>query len=203
MDFLPTENTNYAGNYKVFSGLWPRALAVIIDVIMLAPMVLFCYVIFNSSITAALFGLVVVIILAFGYAVYFNFSYGATIGKMVLKIKVTNPDGSSISLKQAVLRLSVDMAFVALFMTALFIALSDASPQAYVAVDWMERLGYLIPLYPSWYDLVASRYLIWLFSEAFFLLINKRKRAIHDFIAGTVVINREFAGKNGKPGHLI
>jgi len=70
-------------------------------------------------------------------------------------------------------------------------------------VDWMERLGYLIPLYPSWYDLVASRYLIWLFSEAFFLLINKRKRAIHDFIAGTVVINREFAGKNSQPGYLI
>ena len=72
MDFLPTENTNYAGNYKVFSGLWPRALAVIIDVIILAPVVLFCYVIFSSS----------------------------------------------ISLKQTLLRLSVDMAFVALFVTA-------------------------------------------------------------------------------------
>ena len=66
----------------------------IIDLIMLAPMVLFCYVIFNSSITAAVFGLAVVIILAFGYAVYFNFSYGATIGKMVLKIKVTNCSGT-------------------------------------------------------------------------------------------------------------
>ena len=203
MDFLPTENTNYAGNYKVFSGLGPRALAVIIDVIILAPVVLFCYVIFCSSITAALFGLVVVITLVFGYVVYFNFSYGATIGKMALKIKVTNPDGSSISLKQTVLRLSVDMAFLALFVTAFFIALSDADPHAYVAVDWTDRLGYLLPLYPYWYGLVASRYLIWLFSEAFFLLMNKRKRTIHDFIAGTVVINREFSGKNGQPGHLI
>ena len=34
---------------------------------------------------------------------------------------------------------------------------------------------------------------IWIWSEFVVLLFNRRKRAIHDFIAGTVVILKEFA----------
>jgi len=203
MQFLPTENGLYNGNYKVFSGFWTRALSVLIDILVITPVVLVSCFLLTWSITAELFGLVILSTLFFAYIIYFHYRFGATIGKMVLKIKVTNPNGTAISLKQAMLRSSVDIGFAALLVTAFFIGLSGANPQVYLALSWMERVEYLVPLYPSWYELVASRYLIWIFSEGFFLLINKRKRAIHDFIAGTVVINREFAGKGDQAGHLI
>jgi uncharacterized RDD family membrane protein YckC len=64
----------------------------------------------------------------------------------------------------------------------------------------MERIEYIVPLYPSWYDLVTIGTNVWVWGELFVLLLNKRKRAIHDFIAGTVVINREYAEQNAQAG---
>ena len=36
----------------------------------------------------------------------------------------------------------------------------------------------------------------WFLSEFVVLLMNKRKRALHDFIAGTIVVNKEFVIEN-------
>jgi uncharacterized RDD family membrane protein YckC len=33
---------------------------------------------------------------------------------------------------------------------------------------------------------------LWMYSELFILLLNKRKRAIHDFIAGTVIVKSKY-----------
>lgn len=38
-----------------------------------------------------------------------------------------------------------------------------------------------------------SIYWIWTWSEVVFLLFNERKRALHDLIADTVVIQKRFA----------
>ena len=111
---------------------------------------------------------------------------------MALKIKVTNPGGYYINLKQAVLRSSVDMGFAVLAVTAKIIAISHANPEEFLSAGWMERIEYILPLYPSRYDLVTIGTNVWVWGEFFVLLLNKRKRAVHDFIAGTVVINREY-----------
>jgi uncharacterized RDD family membrane protein YckC len=47
-------------------------------------------------------------------------------------------------------------------------------------------------LSPIWHKLLDWLHQIWIWSEFAVLLTNKRKRALHDFIAGTVVIKDKF-----------
>ena len=43
---------------------------------------------------------------------------------------------------------------------------------------------------PSFHNTINSMFQIWFWGELIVLLFNKRRRAIHDFIAGTVVIKK-------------
>lgn len=63
----------------------------------------------------------------------------------------------------------------------------------------MERFEYILPLLPAWYVLVDTVNQLWVWSEFIVLLFNKRKRAIHDFIAGTVVIKQEYREQVAAP----
>ena len=192
MEFLPIEKDGF----KVYAGFWQRFGAAIVDIIVLMPTAYIFYYIEGVSIIAAMIVAVISSVLYSVYIVYFHYHYGATLGKMASKIKVTNPDGSSIDLRQAVLRSSVDIGFAVLTVAAQIIAISHVNPEEYLSAVWMARIEYIVPLYPSWYDLVAIGTNIWVWGEFFVLLLNKRKRAIHDFIAGTVVINRKYAEQN-------
>ena len=127
------------------------------------------------------------------YSVYFHYKFGATLGKMTAGIKVTMPNGTPIGLKQALLRSSVDIGFAAIATAGYIIALSRVDPEQYLATSFMERIEYIKPFYSSWYNVVDISADVWLWSELFVLLLNKRKRAIHDFIAGTVVIENIYA----------
>ncbi|MCR9185270.1 MAG: hypothetical protein NXH81_07740 [Halieaceae bacterium] len=56
----------------------------------------------------------------------------------------------------------------------------------------MERFEYILPLLPAWYVLVDTVNQLWVWREFIVLLFNKRKRAIHDVIAGAVVMKQEY-----------
>jgi uncharacterized RDD family membrane protein YckC len=196
MEFLPIEKDGF----KVYAGYWQRFGAGIVDAIVLIPVAYILYYLEGISISAAMIVAFISSALYSVYTVYFHYRYGATLGKMASKIKVTNPDGSPIDLRQAILRSSVDIGFAVLAVTAQIIAISHANPEEYLSADWMERIEYMVPLYPSWYGLVTIGTNVWVWGEFIVLLLNKRKRAIHDFIAGTVVINREYAEQDAQAG---
>jgi len=189
MEFLPIEKDGF----KVYAGFWQRLGAGIIDAIFLIPVLYLLYYLEGASIVAAIIAAIVASLWFSVYTVYFHYRFGATVGKMAAKIKVTNPDGSAINFRQAVLRSSVDIAFAVLAITAQIIAISQANPEQFLSAGFMERAEYIFPLYPSWHVPVDKGLNIWIWGEFIVLLLNKRKRAIHDFIAGTVVINREYA----------
>ena len=48
---------------------------------------------------------------------------------------------------------------------------------------------------PSWYSFATITMNIWIWSEFIVMLTNKRKRAIHDFIAGALVIRKGMPNK--------
>lgn len=43
---------------------------------------------------------------------------------------------------------------------------------------------------PGWYKIVNILMNVWIWSEFIVILTNKKRRAIHDFIAGTVVAHK-------------
>jgi len=54
----------------------------------------------------------------------------------------------------------------------------------------MERLAQLTP---AWYKPVLILENIWVWSEFIVMMTNKKRRALHDFLAGTLVIVKDGA----------
>jgi uncharacterized RDD family membrane protein YckC len=49
----------------------------------------------------------------------------------------------------------------------------------------------MVELAPAWHPTVTVLLQIWVWGEFVTMLFNKKRRAVHDFIAGTVVIRSQ------------
>lgn len=130
------------------------------------------------------------------YQIYFHAQWGATIGKMATGVKITRLDGSPIGYREALKRFSVDAILALGIIAAQLVALSRMTDAAFESLAWRERTQHLASLMPVWYEPLFYVQETWIWSEFIVLLSNKRRRALHDFIAGTVVIKKEFGMQN-------
>jgi uncharacterized RDD family membrane protein YckC len=112
------------------------------------------------------------ILLSCAYSVLLHAKYGQTLGKMVMKVKIVDDSETKpITLEQAFMRDIVGIAIMAIAIIYLFIKFAD--------IEVIEK-GYddfLIPWAFSWTAI-----------ELVTMLANSKRRAVHDFIAGTVVV---------------
>ncbi len=117
-----------------------------------------------------------------GYSVAMHAGYGQTIGKMACKVKVVDCETEqSITLRQAVLRDCIPIAIT--LCSALYegiTLLSGGRPPFAVVNGKVE--------YDTWSMVLGSLMLLWSLAEFITMLTNKKRRAIHDYIAGTVCI---------------
>jgi uncharacterized RDD family membrane protein YckC len=71
---------------------------------------------------------------------------------------------------------------------ALLISALHMSDAEYDAIPAKLRLQQILERAPSWHKPEQVVENIWVWSELVVLLTNRKRRALHDFIAGTVVI---------------
>ena len=171
-----------------YAGFWSRLGAGFVDFLVFAPLI--ALLIWISSISRALAVAFTVpsALLHASYNIYFHGRWGQNIGKMVAGIRVVSVAGDRISWKQAFLRFSVDAALgVGLAISELF-GLLRISPPDYATLSWTEQSRRITDVAPG-YNFLSYAMDMWIWSEVIVLLFNRRKRALHDFIAGTVVIH--------------
>lgn len=160
-----------------YSTGWKRIGAAIVDAIVFSPFLLVNKWLLQNEvpisihITWSLFSTFAPIF----YSVWLHHKYGQTIGKWVAGVKVVHvSEQKNLTLKQAFLRDSFYIA-VEVIGLLLFIQASISS----------SDVSYIIPDYDSFADLPAT---IWLLLEITSMLTNKKRRAVHDFLASSVVI---------------
>lgn len=125
---------------------------------------------FMTIIQRVLFALIGV-----GYYVLLHWKYGQTVGKMVMRLKVVTLDERPISLRQSLIRhiFYIIERFVALCFLVYFVSIGySLSSELRTTI----QLCLSIPIY------------IWIFTDTFVCIVNKQDRALHDLIAGTVVV---------------
>ena len=167
---------NVPEQYRTF---WPRFWAGWIDALVFLPLWPVDSWIENATknspaVAAAWF--VVSALLFDIYSVGMHARYGQTLGKMVVGVKVLDLGGGKLSLGQALLRDSVLIILNVL-------AVADGLPRVLAGLEPYRRgeftwLGQL-ELYGS---------LIWFAAELLTMLLNSKRRAVHDFLAHSVVI---------------
>ncbi len=115
------------------------------------------------------------------YDIVLHGLFGQTLGKMAVNVKVINVTGDKLSMSQAFRRDMVPL---------LFFALS-------LAFDAPKILHGIYPQNPAFVKFDFAFFLTfftgmgWFFAEVVTMLTNKRRRAIHDYIAGSVVVKTD------------
>ncbi len=169
-----------------YAGFWKRLSSILIDVLVFSPVFLLRVWLDSVSRTTALFAAVTYIILVATYHIWFVAKYGQTPGKMAVGIKIVKVDGQPVSWKEAFLRHSVNIVLAIINGIVLCYAITQITESEYISLSWKIRNHRIYEFYPAWINTMSD---IWGWSEVVVLLFNKKKRALHDFIAGTVVIH--------------
>ena len=122
------------------------------------------------------------------YEPFLHATFGATIGKFAVGIRVVSIRGEQIGWKAALLRSSVSLAVTAYWVYCVSTSIYSMPPDAFHGQGW-GNLFQLIKLnFPPAYETAELALGLWFWSEFATMLLNSRRRAIHDFLAGTVVV---------------
>jgi len=168
---------NYtASPHEKYSTFWPRFWSPSIDqVILWVPTMLVPYAIhrflnLEGEALRILYGFIYCI--PYLYTMYFHGVYGATIGKMATKIRVVDViTEQSITIRQAVIRDSIP------FLITIIIIIYEPLSGDSMLNGGSNKLTVLHTIYGLWF-----------LAEIVTMLTNTKRRALHDFLAGTVVI---------------
>lgn len=157
----------------------PRVVAAIVDSLILLPVELLRRFIFVHSPSISLRAIAVLTSLT-AYLIYRVLMHGwrgQTLGKMACGVVVLDVSERPLSWRQAVLRDIFGIVSAAVF----------------VIVEWRNLARGLDPYQTdflhasSWFMRVG---LLWFVLEILTLFANKKRRALHDFIAGSVVVRK-------------
>lgn len=164
--------TSQSERYSTFG---PRFWAPSIDAVVLWPFTTLLPFIILYFVPSAYVALSVLTTLAFyAYTIYFNANFGGTVGKSKCHIRVVDAKTEEeIGYKQALLRDSIPLVLS-------IILYSNALSQEGERIANSE--AFLI---------VPAIMGIWFIAEILTMLTNEKRRALHDLIAGTVVIRVE------------
>ncbi len=137
---------------------------------------------------------------ATAYEPLLHAKFGATLGKYVVRIRVVDVHGQPINWPAALLRSSVAIAISAYWIYCTGSALLNLPSQEFQGQGWSDLFQILKRDFPSNYAEVEPYLGLWFWSEFMTMLLNSRRRAIHDYMAGTVVI--VYAAKNASQESL-
>jgi len=195
MDFLPI----WSNGGRIYAGFGRRFWAGLIDFVII---MLVWYVSIRLSghdkALAIAVTILYSILFSLGY-VFFNARFGGTPGKLAVAIKITKPDGTHIGWFEAWKRSSVDLLYTIVFLYFIVAVMIQVDAKQYSAFGFPERNHLLQAYHASWFSVVNVLEQVWYWGEFIVLLSNKRRRAVHDFIAGTVVIHKKFAEQAAPP----
>ena len=172
-----------------YAGFWPRLASMLLDCLIMLPLIalvswgkshyrLFDIYYFIPGILFELF-----------YSVYLVKRFGGKPGKLITGIRIRKLNGEPVAYREAILRYFPDFLFGLLLDISSLVALFHMSDVEYFSLSKIARYDRIIELAPSWYQTMKLLSQVWFCSELIVLLTNKKRRAVHDFIAGTVVVH--------------
>jgi uncharacterized RDD family membrane protein YckC len=173
----------------IYAGFWRRLAAYAIDFAILLPYALLARQLIYTSRSAYLVNVIIGTVIAVLFEVYLVKRFGGSPGKIILGIRIAKLDGSKVGYREACIRYSVLFLISILSSTALLMSLFGMSDLEYAAFSSAQaHVRALEAGAPWWYQPVQIAGSVWIYSEFLVLLTNKKRRALHDFMAGTVVI---------------
>lgn len=166
-----------------YASFWSRVGASLLDTLILLPVaVLNIYNVldFKQLPLYVLLGFVGLV-----YKVFMEYKYSATLGKMIVKIRVINEEEENINLEQAVVR-NVFHLFISVisFLAGLYLFVQ---PGFSGITTFME---YGLALQEGPHQLISQMANVLFFVSCLFVVFRDNRQALHDSMAGTYVVEK-------------
>ncbi len=177
---------NYEDDYQErsiqYAGFWTRVGASLVDALVFIPLSILS--VYNTlSIKSLLFELVILIIYV-GYKPLLEYNYGATLGKMAVRIKVIDIAGGPIDAQQAIIR-NIPYLLAASLSMITTIALHFRT--SFDEVDSFAEYNRLME--QTGYPLISALVNCFLFISCLVVAFHKKRQALHDMMAQTYCID--------------
>jgi uncharacterized RDD family membrane protein YckC len=173
-----------------YSSFWQRVGAGLVDFLIVLPLVLLDAFIGGKVRLLPLYMLVPTQLISIFMLVYMVRRYGGGPGKLTLGLRIVMLDGSPITMKATLLRYAPIWIMSTLTAVGTIIGLLAVPDSAFGSLGYVERGMLLNEHMPGWTMAVNSLLQLYMLASLVTILANKKRRAIHDFIAGTVVIRK-------------
>jgi uncharacterized RDD family membrane protein YckC len=177
---------------NIYASFGPRLASLLLDAVIMMPLIFIIQYINSSSKFMFFYTLIPNLIFGLWYHVYLPKKYGGTPGKVIMGLQILNLNGKSIGWKEAFLRHLIIL-LLTIFSSILMIdALLSVDDTTFQNLSWIKQSQYLMSLSPILFSIYTWLTNIWSWSELIVLLTNPRKRALHDYIAGTVIVKKRY-----------
>ena len=184
---VPTPVGFRLGTQEIYAGFWHRLGATVIDALLVfVPLSLWFQWCFLLPSPYSLMLLIPLPVIFPAYNIVCLSIWGQTPGKRAVGIQVFTHTGAPVSTRRALIRHSVDVLLAAMMLTTLLVGLilyssSGTGPGSGIS-SFHRQL-------PAW-DLLDDLWDVWIWSEIGVLLLNRYKKGLHDFLAGTFVVHQ-------------
>ena len=172
-----------------YAGFGPRLAANLLDFVIMIPLIALSF--WGSSYFRLfeVYYFLPGIVFGLFFSVYLVRRYGGTPGKLLVGIRIRKLDGEPVGYREALLRYLPDTLLGILMSVGMILSVLHMSDAEYQSLSFMERSKRMVELAPSWQAPLQWIQMAWVWGELLVLLTNRKRRAIHDFIAGTVVVH--------------
>ena len=177
---------------SIYAGFWIRVWAQILDTVFVLPVLFLILYINGLGKNMYFYTLLPNLLFILWYNVYLPQKNGGTPGKTMAGITIIRLDGNYISWKEAALLYVVLFSLSTRNIIMISCNVLKANDTLFMSLGWLKRSQYLMSFSPIFFKLTSWLTNLWFVGEYFVLLINKRKRSISDFIAGTVVVKTDY-----------
>ena len=173
-----------APDAPALASVWARFAALVLDGLLWTPIALGVAYAASRSPAWGVFLFPGALVSFVVYQVFFHAHFGATVGKMILRIRVVRTDLSPIDLNAALKRSFVDAVFRLGLATVSVQVIRSLGP---VPVDSLMDFVKALQANKS-YATLSNMESLWTLSEIATCLFHRQRRALHDLIAGTLVV---------------
>ncbi len=172
-----------------YSGFWERVVAYLIDFLILSPIIALDYFFGGETRMYQLYALVPTQLISVFLFIFMVVKYGGTPGKLALGLRIVKVDGSPVTVQTALLRYGVLWALSMAMVIVTIMSAMNMTDEAYRSFGYMERSVQLSAGAPLLTPITVLMQL-WIFGSFIAILANKKRRTLHDFVAGTVVVRK-------------
>ena len=174
-----------------YAGFWPRLGAALLDFLFFLPLIGFIWLGSSHVRLFDLYYLLPGLAIQLFWNVWLVRRFGGTPGKLVKGLRICKVNGEAVGYREAMLRCSVDLVLGMLTSIAGIMAATQMTDHEFGTLGFAAQQDRLAVLQPGWSKPVMLAFQIWTWGELIVLLTNRKRRALHDFLAGTVVVHAD------------